>query len=120
MTDPLVSAWQVYFVMQADTLRFVVGFLAFAASVSSVPMLVEGTAENDLRKWGRRLLAAGVTALFLFAVAPSTKTLAAMIVIPALTSDAVIAPLSAEAREIYDLAKRGLQKAVGASEPERK
>jgi hypothetical protein len=43
---------------------------------------------------------------------PSTKTIAAMIVLPKITSPQAINTMSKESRDIYDLAKRALTKLV--------
>jgi hypothetical protein len=40
-----------------------------------------------------------------------------MLILPAITSDEVVKPLGNEARELYDLAKDALRKAVDAPAP---
>lgn len=51
---------------------------------------------------------------FIGTAIPSSKTAAAMIILPALTSKEVIDPLAKEGKELYALAKQALRDAVDA------
>lgn len=113
----MVSAWDVYLVMQLDTIgaaavvmTIVVG--AFAALIGSFYLC-----ERE-QVWPSVLLfflwlPLPLTATFL----PSSKTAAAMILIPKLTSPEVLQPAGAEARELYDLAKQALRKVAQDEKP---
>lgn len=135
----LVSPLEVYAVLQLDTiitgLRFGVA-VAAAGGICSMFTLgfhgddyyhSEGTKQTNaaVRKGALKFAKiCGVSAVLCSALAvfmPSTKTAAAMILLPAITSDKVTEPLTREAGELYQLAKSALTKAVeepkAAAEP---
>jgi hypothetical protein len=128
----MVSAWDVYWVMQLDaigTTAFVVALLGLlAGGVGSLIHYGASTGENDFDKATARatkvfrgVFFVGVVALMTCAFLPSSKTAAAMILVPALTSEQVIEPVGAEARELYALAKQALTNiAQPKPEPEAK
>lgn len=117
----MVSPFDVYLVMQLDR---VVVFLGLGCAVSAVVLFIAVMSHSmdvdiysgersaaarvkrdaALRKWW--IPAAFAAA---FALMPSSKTAAAMILVPALTSDAVVVPVTEEARELYGLAKDALR-----------
>lgn len=116
----MISAFDVYLVMQLDSIVSTATIFAIIAGLASVLNLVIGViASIDEEDFAPRLLRSGklcLSACLVFAavatLTPSTKTMAAMIVLPALTSDEVVQPVKKEAAELYDLAKQALRQAV--------
>lgn len=62
------------------------------------------------KKWMKKCVALAACCLVTAAFMPSTKTIAAMIVLPKITSPQAIDTMSKESRDIYDLAKKALTK----------
>lgn len=113
----MVSAFDVYLVMQLDSIRdalvvaaFLFGILGHVVFGVGVMSSADGEEWGPaVRKIGIRTVAAGVVAAIGVALVPSSKTAAAMILVPALTSKEVTEPLSREAGELYGLAKDALR-----------
>lgn len=137
----MITPWEIYWVLQLDSfgaaLSFVVSAsilvsaaliavsLFFAADTPSAWCAEENKAaairHNQvapiLRKAGIRILVFIVAPLFTLAVLlPSTKTAAAMIVVPQIVNSPTI---QHEAGDLYNLAKEALRDAI-APKPERK
>ena len=100
-----ISAFDVYLVMQLDSIRGGIGVLCFL-SVSGLCIAAVDGERLSLRWWAS--LAGTVVAAVVCTFTPSSKTAAAMIVLPAITSEQVTEPVAAEAKELYALAKRAL------------
>lgn len=115
----MVTPFEVYVVMQLDTVivsAFVFGMLLFIVGAFYVAVGSEDYSRGMF--WaGVVSFALGILCILAGTFLPSTKTAAAMIVLPAITSEEVVAPVSAEARELYDLAKQAIRKAVDAEAP---
>ena len=113
-----LSAWTVYWVMQADSIRIGVFPVAVVLSVVSAALfafVLLAIHEKPTRGWW----AVPATALLGFAwlvllpfsiLMPTTKTLAAALVIPAISNNEAV---QSEAGELYDLAKEALSEAIG-------
>jgi hypothetical protein len=112
----MITPFEVYLVMQLDTITTAAGLFGFAATCVGGFVMVVGFCEDETwAKWlGSTVFSLGLFCLLLATFLPSTKTAAAMIVLPAITSDEVVKPLGDEARGLYDLAKQALKKAVDA------
>lgn len=132
-----MNAWNIYIVMQLDSISDGLSFISLLslscaaicviangldrhAFDNSPIMLYEGE-ETDLKeKWASRdkarnkLLAFALPLFFVNMFIPSTKTAAAMVVLPAIANNETI---KAEASDLYQLAKMGLQKAAGYEKP---
>ena len=124
-----MSPFLVYFLMMADDVKAVFGFLSIVLGVATVAcffgraitasMVYESDVReqsSDWRVW-QTWVAFSKRVPWLFGVAimistfmPGTKTIAAMIVLPKITSPQAIDTMSKESRDIYDLAKRALTK----------
>ena len=113
-----ISPFTVYLVMQADSIKTVaVGFATitgFAAVITTVfkyfgrDQLTESEVAA-MDKWQPRVAMATVALAVLAAALPPTKTLAAMIIVPAIAnSDAI----QKDVPEIYELAKDRLKEAL--------
>lgn len=115
----MLSAWDVYWVMQLDnigaffTLVTIVPVVGAFVGLVVMPLTLDYVDDDHwplIRKVLTRLLLfvwlpAGLVSVFI----PSSKTAAAMLVLPALTSDAAVETIAPEAREIYNLAKQALR-----------
>lgn len=106
----MIDAWDVYWVMQLDAF----GGLLITLSVSLA--MVGGykgctALDNgeEVDRASKQMIAVAVILLVLNAALPSSKTAAAMIVLPAITSDTVVQTVAPEARELYELAKEALR-----------
>lgn len=133
----MISAFDVYLVMQMDSFGSTfagIGFLAAAMSVCSFfawyfcasadpdEWYSEGfkkAAENRKKRAPSMFSVfrkSAVVSLAAFAIGsfiPSTKTAAAMIVLPAITSDRVINAVTPELRDLLDLTKGALRNMAG-------
>lgn len=124
----MITPFQVYLILQLDTLNGVFITLGIACLIVMVISLIvwaaHGEAEYGNDKNTRK---AAVTCIkrvsvpflitwLLVAFCPSSKTAAAMFLLPALTSDKVMEPIGKEASELYQLAKQALKNAVEEEE----
>lgn len=108
----MISAWQVYLFMQAESIciwlilisiaiAFVAGFQAMHIDMNSNGL------GKDFSRPRRKLWIAAI----LFSIAafiPSRETIAAMYIVPKLTSNEVVEPVTKEAKELYGLFKDAL------------
>lgn len=53
----------------------------------------------------------------MFGIMPGTKTIAAMVVLPQITSPQALDAMGSEAKDLYNLAKQGLAKLVADNKP---
>lgn len=111
----MISAFTVYVVMQADTLTMMLALCGLGAMAFGVMfwMFAEECRNEAMGKQAMRAAIAGLFMALLAALTPNTKTLAAMLIVPEITSGEVIEMATPEARELYDLAK-GALKSFGA------
>jgi hypothetical protein len=128
----MVSAWQVYWVMQLDSigsnLVFVLCILFFAALAATIAAIVHGSADPSglsgyfeeeakrmlskapaLKRLASKLILAFFVLLIVVTALPSSKTAAAMIILPAVTSDKVIDSAKGEVKELLGLTKDALR-----------
>jgi hypothetical protein len=115
-----MSPFLVYLLFQADSIGDALGFIAALAGVAliiSIPVRIAAKATLDTDEVSplvhRACGVANLVCPFLIAAGilmPSTKTIAAMIVLPKITSPQAIDTMSKESRDIYDLAKKALTK----------
>lgn len=114
-----ISPWEMYLVLQLDSIRAALNtfstlgfflfcpfcllfpFFADAAGIKNTPAIIKKTA-----KVGALVL---VPAFILTATIPSSRTMAAMIVVPAIVNNPSI---RSEAGELYELAKEALRGVV--------
>lgn len=109
-----MTAWQVYWVMQLDSIG--IGLFFFGAAFLAAAGLILKVSEYDEEpafKPAGICFAIGLLILMGDAFLPSTKTAAAMVVLPAITSESATAAVAPEVRELYDLAKDALKHAAG-------
>lgn len=109
-----MSAWQVYWVMQLDSIG--VGLFLFGVAFLFAAWVFASATEYDEVRSLRPAwicLSIGLLLWMVDVFVPSTKTAAAMIVLPAITSESATSVVAPEARELYDLAKDALRHAAG-------
>lgn len=120
----MISPWEIYLVFQLDSIReFLagvsgVGLIASIVAAAMFPLLFDEDFGLNLSvKWVfTPLVSATFVAALLYAFVPSTKTAAAMIIIPKIANSETI---QREAEDLYGLAKRALVEAVQTDEPEK-
>lgn len=108
----MISAWEVYLFMQAEsvTIGLILISIAIAVTAGVQAMHIDLSSRNsegDFSAPKRKLW----TATILFSVAafiPSRETIAAMYIVPKLTSNEVVEPVTKEAKELYGLFKDAL------------
>ena len=115
-----MSPFLVYLLFQADSISDALGVIAVFAGMAlavSIPTRIVAKPMRDKDETAALVhRACGVANLvcpLLIAAAilmPSTNTIAAMIVLPKITSPQAIDTMSKESRDIYDLAKKALTK----------
>ena len=117
----MISALEVYLVMQLDSLRSVFFTVTMACLggflISSLGRIIifdmgYDDARDTAVKFQKWSALAVIPSLVMYSFTPSSNTMAAMIVLPAITSSEVLGPLGAEAKELYSMAKQALKDAV--------
>lgn len=123
-----MSAWTVYWVLQLDSIKYIFILLTiFSAAAAAITSIIGGlmTGEYNERDrengtkllgYSKRLWLTFVVALFAANLLPSSKTAAAMIVLPALTSEEVVGTVKSEAKELYEMAKEALKEKITTTE----
>ena len=119
----MVSAWDVYWVLQLDSIVQVFIGLALASACMVVGCgigIIESYGDDEAAWRGRAFKAAASFVFFLLAtgLTPTSRTAAAMILVPKLTSPEVLQPVGAEAKELYGLAKDALRRIGKDDKPE--
>lgn len=135
-----ISAWDIYWVMQLDSIHCAIFILALALSAISLIGLVSTWWNNDFakiyenstyeegkkkyaqytasietgKKTFKRFLPYAFAAISVASFLPSSRTAAAMIVIPAIASNETI---QREAGDLYQIAKDGLRELVKPDAP---
>ena len=114
-----MNAWQVYWVMQLDSIGigiFLFGLVLILLGLLALVFAADGCDESLSPRFVLGVIASGALLWFVDMFLPSTKTAAAMIVLPAITSESATAAVAPEVRELYDLAKDALRHAAGKDE----
>ena len=119
----VITPTQIYLIMQADSVVGIAQPLAFCSSFTTIILLIayvlwKSEGYDDLAKitakWIKCCVPITLVALLISTFMPSTRTLAAMYVIPAIANNEDV---QHEAKELYDIAKKGLKE---LSEPDAK
>lgn len=113
----MITPFEVYLVMQLSSISCAIGIVAVALFLAGVFYILPlstpyGESKEALARWRKAQRRCFIWAGILWALCallPDSKTAAAMIVVPAITSDEVVAPVKDEAKELYGLAKQALQ-----------
>ena len=117
----MITAWDIYWVMQLDSIKtlFTVASVVILIGLLMFPiwmMMLEDVCDDAngvgkrIAKWGAGslLISAGIVAFL-----PSSRTAAAMIIIPKIANSETI---QKEAGDLYQLAKDGLRRLVAPPE----
>lgn len=104
----MITAWDIYWVMQLDTIGMVASLLALAGIPISAFAWAAWADENVDAPIAFPLVVTplAILALLVATFIPSTKTAAAMIVLPAVANNETI---QQEAGELYGIAKDALR-----------
>lgn len=121
-----MSEWDIYWVMQMDSIKnflkvmtgisFVISFVVFVFSSLAAELNGEDLKAFFAKFWkafGFIVIPVCVAMLVANALTPSTKTLAAMKILPPIVNNEGI---KAEAGDLYKLAKDALRNAAGVKE----
>lgn len=111
----MITAWDVYWVMQLDSIAALFFGLAIVGACVAVIAGIATLCEDWRPKKSLAVVysCALVAVTLAAALTPSSKTAAAMIVLPAIANNET---LHAEAGKLYELAKKALADAVGDKE----
>lgn len=128
----MISPLEIYVVLQMDSVKealpFVVAACAigmggclFVGGIGTSPQSWDSKDERDEKvvlkatafKWAKRLLVVCSLSAAVATLLPSTKTLAAMFIIPAVMNNETV---QKEASELYTMAKDALKEAVKPEE----
>ena len=132
----MVSAWDVYWVMQLDSISCGLSILSIGGLLVAAALTIANAAsrydtdmfpslcDREERKasWAvrakarKRVLAVALTLFVINSFVPSTKTAAAMVVLPAIANNQT---LQREAGELYGIAKQALKEAVSDASGEK-
>jgi len=115
-----MSPLLVYLLFQADTISSALALIAVLSSmIFIIAIFIKPAAKSDMDTDQGAALAYKMCRIAIWVcpfligagiLMPSTKTIAAMIVLPKITSPQAIDTMSKESRDIYDLAKKALTK----------
>lgn len=115
----MISAWDVYWVMQLDSISSflaVCSFLVFAASAAIFLLVVPEASDDEEAKKVLKVCVKFVAVSFFLGtfsvLLPSSKTAAAMIILPAVTSEEAVNMVKPEAKELYELTKDALRSMI--------
>lgn len=135
----MISAFDVYLVMQLDsvgtflTVAFLIGIvvcilLAIFGGINGNSSRMYPSLDSSQREaavsaaqlsMARKLIIPVLLVGVFNSLIPSSKTAAALIILPALTSDAAFEAVAPEARELYELAKDALRSVASKPEAEK-
>ena len=108
----MISAWEVYLFMQSSNIATGILLLSIGLLVGALAhaIVIETNYTESKKDYSvpKRNIKISV-AIFLFALLiPSRETIAAMYIVPKLTSKEFIEPVTKEAKELYDVFKKSL------------
>lgn len=111
-TADMITPWTIYAVMKLDLLISLISAIICIGGALGVVALFYSFSydcNNDKRpviwKWLKRLLGLWLVLLTLVVLLPSSKMLAAMLVLPRIANNEAV---QVEAKEFYDLAKEAM------------
>ena len=122
-----MSAWEVYLILQLDSIHAALVAVSLLSALAATAVFLAGilgleasSPRGAILSWLAALVLTvsltGVTALAV-ALLPTTKTAAAIYIVPRLTTDENVDALKSEAGEVYGLFKDWLeQQAQGEGE----
>lgn len=118
----MISAFEVYLVMQLDSVSHffagvvaifliasIAGLFVWAVNSWGYPAEQEKRTAQKASKIAKRFFATAMVALAINSLIPSSTTAAAMILLPKIASEENIKVVGKEAGELYGLAKKALE-----------
>lgn len=106
----MISAWNIYWVMQLDCISSTVQWFAWMSIIAAAGLgIAHFMADGDYEWLGKRAkqaLVFSAAMAFISAFIPSTKTAAAMVILPAVANNQAI---QHEAADLYGIAKDALR-----------
>jgi len=109
----MISAWEVYLFMQISNIAFATILISiwFILGACIHAMIIESEYGVEHKDYSRpkRFVKIGVVVFFVGILIPTRETIAAMYIVPKLTSKEFIVPVTKEAKELYDLFKESLR-----------
>lgn len=119
-----MTPFEVYLLMMADSVRASLAFVTIACGLVFIGSLIAFGMASDsycgsepiaraIAPWPKRLLVLGVAALVINTFVPGTKTLAAMYVLPKLTTPHALDTMSKDGQQLYDLTIAALKHMAG-------
>lgn len=114
-----ISPFEVYLVLQMDDINVGLGIALLTSIVCAVvyTIFIVHEYDGDMKVYKLPFIAPALL-LAMFSLTPSTKTLAAMFIVPPLVNEG-LPVVTEEARELYGLARRALEEAIDQPEPQR-
>lgn len=136
----VISPWVIYWVLQLDSIKFMFSLAGWLSAIAGGLCLIFSFMDADFatiyedatyedgkrqyakysseasgkRRFARAIIPLAVLFLLCNAFVPSTRAMAAIVVIPAIANSTTI---QTEAGELYDLAKQALRQAVTDDKP---
>lgn len=116
----MITPWEIYWVLQLDSINNALLAASLICGLSAALVLLISVMARildemgdqawlEVLKWSKRLFIATGALIVAVAVIPSTKTAAAMIVVPKIVNSPTI---QHEAGDLYKLAKEALSNAI--------
>lgn len=120
----MITPWEIYWVLQLDSINGALGVVGGACGVAAILIGIVAVISSDLgdvsdeswaviKRWLKCLVVVAGVCIVLLGVIPSTKTAAAMIVVPAIVNNKAV---QHEAGDLYALAKEALKEAIAPKE----
>lgn len=109
-----MTPFQVYLLMQADTICTVFGFLALIMGIITFIVTAIRTMENNsiIKKLHRWCMVIFIFTLLVGTFMPNTKTIATMVILPKITSPTALNSMGEKGQQLYDLATKALNQLV--------
>ena len=110
----MINAFEVYLFMEASSFALAlallaVGLVLYASAASMVKYTEAPYGEVPSFKKEQNAVKLAIVLGFTAIMIPSKQTMAAMYILPKLTSKEFVEPVTAEAKEIYQLLKKALK-----------
>jgi hypothetical protein len=113
-----MNAFEVYLFMQLSSIAIGLLFIgigfAFMGGAQAIAIDIEYKVKDKCFKKPKRNLQIATIIILFVSLIPSRETIAAMYILPKITSQEFVEPATAEAKELYELLKKALKEKGGA------
>ena len=121
----VISPWTLYWILQLDSIKAAVVALAITTSLATLFLGVIGLDSSErerargetMHRFAIRLAIVAVPLTLLTAFLPSSRTMAAVVLIPAIANNETI---QREASDLYRLAKQAIERVAQVEPPKEK